>query len=183
MLCVSKFKSHLGHFLNPHLLIVSCLFLSISLYRYSPEIKSVYWKLSCENYVYVSLSAEACFNGDTVSAYLWSLSLWWPSLSLSHSKPPQEMSIGWGAEKAPWLTFNQAAVMEKTHGNDIVLCCMHSPKQMEMKWTFSENQKALHLFAWWLLLSCSAFFILTRANIETETLWVIVLLGLNVSQL
>ncbi len=115
MLCASEFKSRLGHFLNPLLLIVSCQFLSISLYRYSPEIKSVCWKLSCENYVCVSLSAEACFSGDTVSACLCSLSLWWwPSLSLSHSKPPQEMSIGWGAEKAPWLTFNQASVMEKT---------------------------------------------------------------------
>ncbi len=184
MLCASEFKSRLGHFLNPVLLIVSCQFLSISLYRHSPEIKSVCWKLSCENYVCVSLSAEACFSGDTVSACLCSLSLWWwPSLSLSHSKPPQEMSIGWGAEKAPWLTFNLASVMEKTHVNDIALCSMHSSRQMEMKRTISENQKALHLFSWWLLLSCSAFFIQTRANIETETLGVIVLLGLNVGQL
>lgn len=119
----------------------------------------------------MSLSAEVCFNRDTVSAGLCSLSLrWWPSLSLSHSKHSQEMSIGWGVEKTPWLTFNQAAVVEKTHGNDIALCCMHSSKQMEMKWTFSRNQKTLHLFAWWLLFSCSAFFIPRRENIETEIL-------------
>jgi len=55
-------------------------------------------------------------------------------------------------------------------------------KQMEMKWTFSRNQKTLHLFALWLLFSCSAFFILTRENIETETVRAIVLLGLNVGQ-
>lgn len=117
---------------------------------------------------------------DRVSAGLCSLSLWWwPSLSLSHSKPPQEMSIGWGAEKAPWLTFNQAAVMEKTHGNDIALCWKANGNKMDI----SRNQKTLHLFAWWLLFSCSAFFILTRENTETETLGAIVFLGLNVGQL